>query len=319
MESPTLDSFLNISNHISPAMVAGLRIALILGLAWTAAHFSHRLIRSFRLYITRNTNDSEEVKRIDTLGRVFRYIASVVISLVTGILVLGELGVSVAPILGAAGVVGVAVGFGAQSLVKDYFTGFFLLLENQMRQGDVVEAGGKAGVVEEITLRYLRMRDYSGNVHFVPNGSITTVTNMTRGFAQAVVDVGVAYRENVDTAMDVMREVGAQMRADSVFGPKILDDLEIAGVEQWADSAVMLRCRFKVAPIEQWSVRREFLRRLKTAFDTAGIEIPFPHLTLYMPARPRMARHHHYPSNSTPQPGCRLAIGKTQVRKLFDE
>ena len=281
MESPTLDSFLNISNHISPAMVAGLRIALILGLAWTAAHFSHRLIRSFRLYITRNTNDSEEVKRIDTLGRVFRYIASVVISLVTGILVLGELGVSVAPILGAAGVVGVAVGFGAQSLVKDYFTGFFLLLENQMRQGDVVEAGGKAGVVEEITLRYLRMRDYSGNVHFVPNGSITTVTNMTRGFAQAVVDVGVAYRENVDTAMDVMREVGAQMRADSVFGPKILDDLEIAGVEQWADSAVMLRCRFKVAPIEQWSVRREFLRRLKTAFDTAGIEIPFPHLTLY--------------------------------------
>lgn len=281
MESPALDSLLAVGNQISPTMIAGLRIALILVMAWVAVHFSHRLIRSFRVYITSNTSDGEEVKRIETLGRVFRYIASVVISLVTGILVLGELGVSVAPILGAAGVVGLAVGFGAQSLVKDYFTGFFLLLENQMRQGDVVEAGGKAGVVEEITLRYLRMRDYSGNVHFVPNGSITTVTNMTRGFAQAVVDVGVAYRENVDVAMDVMREVGVRMRADEVFGPKILDDLEIAGVEQWADSAIMLRCRFKVAPIEQWNVRREFLRRLKAAFDAAGIEIPFPHLTLY--------------------------------------
>ncbi|MCF8178437.1 MAG: mechanosensitive ion channel family protein [Sulfuritalea sp.] len=281
MDKAAFDSLFTVGTQFSPAIIAGLRIVLILVLAWIGLHFSHRLIRSFRVYVTRSTGDREEIKRIETLGRVFRYIASVVISLVTGILVLGEVGVSIAPILGAAGVVGVAVGFGAQSLVKDYFTGFFLLLENQMRQGDVVEAGGKAGVVEEITLRYLRMRDYSGNVHFVPNGSITTVTNMTRGFAQAVVDVGVAYRENVDAALDVMREVGTGMRTDAVFGPKILDDLEIAGVEQWADSAVILRCRFKVAPIEQWNVRREFLRRLKFAFDNAGIEIPFPHLTLY--------------------------------------
>lgn len=281
METIALDQMLSFGQQFSPTVVAGMRIALILVLAWIALGFSHRLIRRLRVYITSSTDDGEEVKRIETLGRVFRYIASVVISLVTGILILGELGVSVAPILGAAGVVGVAVGFGAQSLVKDYFTGFFLLLENQMRQGDVVEAGGKAGVVEEITLRYLRMRDYSGNVHFVPNGSITTVTNMTRGFAQAVMDVGIAYRENVDAALDVMREVGVQMRADEVFGAKILEDLEIAGVEHWADSAVILRCRFKVAPIQQWSVRREFLRRLKVAFDAAGIEIPYPHLTLY--------------------------------------
>lgn len=281
MDTNAIEKMLSFGGGLSPAMATGLRIALILILAWVAVSFSHRLIRRLRVYITSNTSDGEEVKRIETLGRVFRYILSVIISLVTGILVLGELGVSVAPILGAAGVVGLAVGFGAQSLVKDYFTGFFLLLENQMRQGDVVEAGGKAGVVEEITLRYLRMRDYSGNVHFVPNGSITTVTNMTRGFAQAVVDVGVAYRENVDAALDVMREVGVQMREDEVFGPKILDDLEIAGVEAWADSAVMLRCRFKVAPIQQWNVKREFLKRLKAAFDVAGIEIPFPHLTIY--------------------------------------
>ena len=281
MDKTALDHLLPLGQQLSPTMASGLRIALIVVLAWVALAFAHKMIRGFRLYIQRGLDDDEEVKRVATLGRVFRYIASVVIALVTGMLILGELGVSVAPILGAAGVVGVAVGFGAQSLVKDYFTGFFLLLENQMRHGDVIEAGGKAGVVEEITLRYVRMRDYDGNVHFVPNGTITTVTNMTRGFAQAVVDVGVAYRENVDAAMQVMRDVGSAMRADAVFGPKILDDLEIAGVDRWADSAVILRCRFKVAPIEQWGVRREFLRRLKHAFDAARIEIPFPHLTLY--------------------------------------
>jgi len=191
------------------------------------------------------------------------------------------LGVAVAPILGAAGVVGLAVGFGAQSLVKDYFSGFFILLENQMRQGDVVEIAGKSGMIEEITLRYVRLRDYDGNVHYVSNGLITTVTNMSRGYAQSVVDVGVAYREDPDEAMQIMRETGADLRADPVFGPNILDDLEIAGVDRWADSAIILRCRFRVRPLEQWNVRREFLRRLKKAFDARGIEIPFPHLTIY--------------------------------------
>jgi small conductance mechanosensitive channel len=196
-------------------------------------------------------------------------------------LVLAELGVSVAPILGAAGVVGLAVGFGAQSLVKDYFTGFFILLENQIRQGDVVKLGDHAGLVEEITLRFVRLRDYEGNVHFIPNGEVKTVVNMSRGFAQSVIDVGIAYREDTDEAMQVMREVGAKMRADPAFAARLLDDLEIAGVERWDDSAVILRCRFRCAPLEQWSVRREFLRRLKHAFDAKGIEIPFPHVTVY--------------------------------------
>ncbi|WP_313951575.1 mechanosensitive ion channel family protein [Accumulibacter sp.] len=276
-----LDQLLSFSQSLTPVMASALRIVLIALLAWAAMAFSHKLIRSFRIYISRSLDDSEEVKRVATLGRVFRYAASVMVSLVAGILILAELGVSIAPILGAAGVVGVAVGFGAQSLVKDYFSGFFLLLENQIRQGDVVEAGGKGGVVEEITLRYVRMRDYDGNVHFVPNGSITSVTNKTRGFAFAVVDVGVAYRENVDQALEVMRQVGTELRADPLFGPKIIDDVEMVGVDSWADSAVILRCRFKVAPIEQWGVRRECLRRLKYAFDAAGIEIPFPHLTVY--------------------------------------
>jgi moderate conductance mechanosensitive channel len=272
--------FLNMSQW-DHGFVTLLRVVLIAVAAWIALGVTQRLIRLFRERLTWRMEDREQVKRAETLGRVFRYIAAVVIMVLAATLILSELGIAVAPILGAAGVIGLAVGFGAQSLVKDYFAGFFILLENQMRQGDVVDIAGKAGLVEEITLRYVRLRDYDGNVHFVSNGLITTVTNMSRGYAQSVVDVGVGYREDTDEAIAVMREIGVEMRADPVFGPKLLDDLEIAGVDKWADSAVILRCRFKVQPLEQWNVRREFLRRLKKAFDTRGIEIPFPHMTVY--------------------------------------
>ena len=282
MEKSSLDNIVLFGYQTSPVIMTGLRIVLIVVAGWIILTLVQKLIRTFRTRLTQNyLEDPEEVKRAETLGQVFRYIASVIIWLVTGIVVLGELGIAIAPLLGAAGVVGLAIGFSAQSLVKDYFTGIFLLLENQLRQGDVVEIGGKSGIVEEITLRYVQMRDYNGNVHYVPNGGITTVTNMTRGYAQAVIDAGIAYREDIDQALKVMYEVGTELRADPTFSAKILEDIEIAGVNEWGDSAVILGCRFKVIPIEQWGVRREYLRRLKYAFDAAGIEIPFPHLTLY--------------------------------------
>ena len=261
--------------------VTALRILAIAIASWILIGVLQRSIRLLRLRIAARLDDPEAVKRAETLGRVFRYIIAIVVGTVGAMLVLSELGISLAPILGAAGVVGVAVGFGAQSLVKDFFTGFFLLFEDQIRSGDVVKVADHAGFVEEVTLRYVRLRDYDGNVHFVPNGMITSVVNMSRGFAQSVVDVGIAYRENVDEALAVMREVGTALRADPAFARRILDDIEIVGVERWDDSAVILRCRFKVAPLEQWSVRREYLRRLKHAFDMHGIEIPYPHLTIY--------------------------------------
>ncbi len=273
-------SMLHLSEWSGPAVIA-LRVALIAVIAWIAAAILNRMIRALRLRITRRFDESEQVKRAETLARVLRYIMSVVVSLIAIVLILSEVGVAIAPILGAAGVVGLAIGFGAQSLVKDYFTGFFLVLENQLTTGDVVEVGGKSGLVEDVNLRFVRLRDYSGNVHYVPNGQITTVTNMSRGFAQSVIDVGIAYREDIDEAFEMMRGVGRDLRNDPVFGPKIVGDLEIAGVERWGDSSVDLRCRFKVMPLEQWGVRREFLRRLKKAFDAQGIEIPFPHLTVY--------------------------------------
>jgi small conductance mechanosensitive channel len=265
----------------SPALRSSVNVLIILAATWVALAVVNRGVRRFRAYMEARTRDMEEAKRVGTLCRVFRYFGSVVIWIIAAMLVLNELGISIAPILATAGVAGIAIGFGAQSLVRDYFAGFFLLLEDQIRQGDVVQVAGIGGLVEEVTLRYVRLRDFEGHVHFVPNGEIKIVTNRTRDYAQALVEVGVAYREDTDEALAVMREVGRAMRADPEWAPRILDDVEIAGVERWADSAVILRCRMKVVGIEQWNVRREFLRRLKKAYDARGIEIPFPHLTVY--------------------------------------
>jgi small conductance mechanosensitive channel len=260
---------------------SGLRIGIVVTVAWVVIALLQRAIKVLRIRVASRLDDREAIQRAETLGRVFRYLAAVVVSLIAGTLVLGELGLSVAPILGAAGVAGLAIGFGAQSLVKDYVTGFFLLLENQVRQGDVVTVAGHTGLVEVVTLRYVQLRDYGGHVHFVPNGQITTVTNMTRAFTNAVVDARVAYRENVDEVMHVMREVADELRRDALFGALILDDLDMAGVDRWDESAIVIRCRLKCSPVESWRVRRELLRRLKHAFDAHGIEIPYPHLTMY--------------------------------------
>jgi len=264
-----------------PALRSSFNVLIIFALTWAALIVMNRGVRRFRNYMEVRAGDSEAAKRVGTLCRAARYLGSVVISVVAAMLVMNQLGISIAPILATAGVAGIAVGFGAQSLVKDYFSGLFLLLEDQIRQGDVVQIAGIGGQVEEVTLRYVRLRDFEGHVHFVPNGEIKIVTNRTRDYAQALIEVGVAYREDSDAALEVMREVGGSMRADAAWRDSILDEVELVGVERWADSAVILRCRMKVVGIEQWNVRREFLRRLKKAYDARGIEIPFPHLTVY--------------------------------------
>ncbi|MFN2643519.1 MAG: mechanosensitive ion channel family protein [Burkholderiales bacterium] len=264
------------------AAITALRVVVILALAWILQALANRLIRIFRRYMQAKAPSADEQARIDTLARVFRNSGAIIIVIVAGTLVLGELGISIAPILATAGVAGVAIGFGAQSLIKDYFTGFFLLLEDQLRQGDVVEVAGKGGLVEEVTLRHVRLRDMEGHVHYIPNGEIKLVTNRTRAYATPVVDIGVAYRENIEDVFALMREAAAELRADPQWRERVVDDLEIVGVERWGDSAVTLRARFKVVPpIQQWNVKREYLKRLKTLFDARGVEIPFPHLTVY--------------------------------------
>lgn len=259
-----------------------LRIFVIIGVAYFLNRLSKQLIVKLRDQLNaRSADNIEEVKRLNTLSMVLRYIVTTVIMAITIVEILHELGISIAPVLAAAGVVGLAVGFGAQSLVKDYFNGFFLLLENQIRKDDVVEIANKSGLVEEITLRYIKMRDYEGNVHYVPNGQITTVTNRSRDFAYAVMDIRVGYDENIAKVMQIMHEVGASIMQDTQLQDKVLDKLDIAGVDNLAESAVIIRCRMKVRPLEQWTIKREYLKRIKNAFDAQQIEIPFPHLTVY--------------------------------------
>jgi small conductance mechanosensitive channel len=214
------------------------------------------------------------MRRLDTVTRALRYFAGVVVVLVAGMLILGELGISIAPILATAGVAGVAIGFGAQSLIKDYFSGFFMLIEDQIREGDVVEVAGKAGEVEEVTLRYVRLRDAEGTVYFVPNGEIKLVVNRTRNFAYALIDAAVAGKNDIEPALAAMREVGEALRKDPKFGPSILGETEIWGVERWELWGIGLRGRIKVLPREKDTIRREFLKRLVGAFEAHGIKAP---------------------------------------------
>lgn len=251
-----------------------LRIALLLLLAALAIRFSRRLINTFNQHLRhRAAGQAEELKRIDTVSRVFHYAATILICSIVGVEILHQIGISIVPILTAAGVAGVAIGFGAQSLIRDYFNGFFILLEDQIRQGDYVEAGARSGLVEEVTLRHIRMRDYAGNVHFVPNGNITTVTNMSREFAQAVIELKVAPSADIDQVIAVMQQTADELYQDAHYHPLMLGPLEMTGVEQLDAAAVVLRCRFKVAPLQQWRVRNEFLRRIKPAFERHGIAL----------------------------------------------
>jgi len=219
--------------------------------------------------------------RAKTLLPLLRRIIMIVLFVFVGLIVLAELGVDTAPLLAGAGVVGLAIGFGSQALVRDIITGLFILIEDTVSVGDVVTAGGHTGVVEDISIRTIRLRDLAGSVHVVPFGDVTTVINLTKDFSYAVLDIGVGYREDTDHVSAVIREVGEELRQDPEHGPKFLEPIEILGVDQLADSAVVIRARIKTKPILQWGIKREMNRRLKKRFDLEGIEIPFPHRTLY--------------------------------------
>jgi small conductance mechanosensitive channel len=196
-------------------------------------------------------------------------------------MILRELRIDIMPILTGAGILGLAVGFGAQTLVKDLIGGFFLTFENQVRVGDVATINGTGGLVEAINLRTIVLRDLQGTVHVFPNGSFEQLSNLTKEFSYYVVDVGVAYKEETDAVAAVLQEVGAELLADPAYAVSILAPLEILGVDDFADSQVTIKIRIKTLPLKQWEVGREMRRRIKKAFDARGIEIPFPHRSLY--------------------------------------
>lgn len=223
----------------------------------------------------------EKEKRINTLINILRQAGGIVIWIVFLLIILREVNLDIGPILASAGIVGLAVGFGAQELVRDFISGFFILLENQVREGDVAIINGTGGLVEEIALRTITLRDFSGVVHIFQNGKINTLSNMTKEWSAMVFDIGVAYKENTDKVKEVIKKVGDELMEDPEFKEKIIEPIEIFGVDKFADSAVVIRARIKTKPIQQWTVGREFNGRLKKAFDTEGIEIPFPHRTIY--------------------------------------
>ena len=219
-------------------------------------------------------------KRASTLVGVFHN-TSVVINYVGATLAtLDVAGLPIAPLLGGAAVVGLAVAFASQNLIKDYFCGFIILLEDQYSVNDVIRIGGITGMVERVTLRLTVLRDLEA-VHFIPHGEISSVSNLTHKWSRAVLDVGVAYGEDIDHVMEVLLALGKEMRTDPVFGPMILEDMEMLGLDSFGDSAIMVKFFIKTKPLKQWSVRRELNRRIKNKFDELGIEIPFPHRTVY--------------------------------------
>ena len=231
-------------------------------------------------------NDSVETtereKRTATLAGVSRRSVAILVWSAAVIMALSEIGFDVGPLLAGAGVAGLAIGFGAQNLVRDFFGGFFILLENQIRVGDVAVINGQGGLVEQINLRTTVLRDLEGTVHVFPNGVITTLANRTRDYSCHVFDVGVAYKEDSDRVVELIRETVESMREDDEFAPSILGAAEIFGLDRFLDSAIVVKGRIRVLPGKQWIIGREFNRRLKKRFDQEGVEIPFPHRKLIM-------------------------------------
>jgi small-conductance mechanosensitive channel len=219
--------------------------------------------------------------RTRTLLTVGRNALLVLVSVVATLMILSELGINIAPLLAGAGVVGLAIGFGAQRLVQDVINGVFILFQDLMSVGDVVKLGDYVGVAEALSIRTVRLRDLSGTVHTVPFSSIEGVSNLTREFSYHVFEIGIAYREDVDSVIELIKSVGAEMREDETLKPLILDNLEVFGLDAFGDSAIVIKGQIKTRPIKQWQVGRAFNRLIKMRFDEAGIEIPFPHRTLY--------------------------------------
>ncbi|MCW5799453.1 MAG: mechanosensitive ion channel family protein [Nitrospira sp.] len=267
--------------------IASLRIGLVLAIGYVAIRFVRLGLHQLeRVMIVASDKQAQEsgtaAKRAATLTGILRTIALSAIWAIVIIESLQLVGLDIAPILAGAGILGLAVGFGAQNLVRDLISGFFIILEDQVRLGDVAVINGTGGSVETITFRTISLRDFSGVVHIFPNGGITTLSNMTKDWSAFVLDMGVAYREDTDRVVEVMRAVGEGLRQDQEFGALIIEPIEIVGVENFADSAVTIRARIKTKPAEQWKVGREYRRRLKKAFDAQGIEIPFPMRTLLL-------------------------------------
>jgi small-conductance mechanosensitive channel len=270
-----------------PVLFRLLRIATIIVVAFIGTRLIQKFVLGLRARVVdlmkRHAVGAEEEfeKRAATLGGIIRKSAAVLIWAGAMIMVLKEAGFDITPILAGAGVVGLAVGVGAQNLVRDVIAGLFLLVENQVRVNDVAVINGTGGMVEEINLRTTVLRSLDGTVHIFPNGAIERLSNMTREYSYYVFDIGVAYKEDTDRVIQAVKDVADELMEEEPYRQSILEPIEFLGVDKFADSAVIIKARFKTKPLKQWLVGREMNRRIKKKFDETGIEIPFPHRSLY--------------------------------------
>lgn len=260
------------------ALAGLLRLVLLLIVAVAAFEAAGLAIGRAMGGFAQRAEEPRRRAQLSTLAPLLRGITQTAIIIVAALMALSELGVKIGPLLAGAGVVGVALGFGAQTLVKDFLTGIFLIVEDIVSVGDIVRIGDSGGLVEQMTLRTIRLRDFDGTVHVFPYSEAQVLHNMTKSFSYYVFNLRVTYGSDLDAALAIMKRVGARLKSDPDFADKILEPIEVVGVDTLADSGVMLKARIKTVPMQQWSVGREYNRRIKLAFDEAGVEIAVPHM-----------------------------------------
>jgi len=270
----------NFGRRMTGSLISIVTVLIISLVLWES------FVSAIERYLNRIGTDGRPVARsarARTLLPLLRTAVLIVLVTIVALIVLSELGLNIAPLLAGAGVVGLAIGFGSQALVKDVITGLFILLEDTLAVGEVVDVGkSHVGLVEAISIRTIKLRDMSGTVHTVPFSEVSTVRNMTRDYSYFVADVGVVYREDPDRVVAVLRAVAEDLVKDPAWAPFIVEPLEVIGVDRFTDSAIVIRVRLKTLPVKQWPVGREFNRRMKKAFDRHGIEMPAANQTRYL-------------------------------------
>ncbi len=275
----------NIIEHVWPWLTDhGVKILIILVIAFVVHKSARVFVSKVIKRIVRSHESLDagaEEKREETLTRIFSTTIGVLVWVIGGLMILQEGGFEIGPLLAAAGIAGVALGFGGQYLIKDLISGLFIILENQYRIGDVISAGGKSGLVEDITIRMTTLRDMDGTVHHIPHGEITTVSNLSKEFSKINLDIGVSYSDDLEKVISVVNSVGEEMKKDTQWGEKIISAPEFLRVHDFADSSVVIKIVGETKALEQWAVTGELRKRLKIAFDTEGIEIPFPQMVVH--------------------------------------
>lgn len=271
---------------LGAALGAATRIAIILVIAFAALELAQLAITRMFARIAARSRSPRRAAQVRTLAPLLIGVVTTTLVVIAAMMALSEIGVEIGPLIAGAGIIGLAIGFGAQTLVKDFLTGIFLILEDIVSIGDIVDIGEFGGVVEEMSLRTIKLRDFEGVLHVFPYSEAQVIHNRTKGFSYAVFNLSIDYNADIALAIETMRGTGAALRADAGFAGHILEDIEVVGVDALADSAVTLKARVKTAPGKQWLVKREYLQRIKAAFDQAGIEVPFPHMKLLPPDAP---------------------------------